>query len=1173
MLEEKIFINGGLNSDTDIHALPSNDYLDALNVRSGSSDGQNKGAITNVKGNTAISFTLPEGTNKNIGKYEDEPGNRLFYFNYNSAGNHGIYVWDKTANTTTKLIEDLTDTADVAVLNFSTDFLINHANLINNQFLLWTDGSNPPRNLDVERALAAGYGVFTNQSIDAIKYPPEYCPISLATLDDGSMTVNFIKDALYQFKYRYVYFDNSRSVFSPVSKVDILNSRCSPIVNLYQPEWKDSIVQFNYSSGNALVKAVEIAVRVNNTGDWALYDYIDLVGGAFYERAVVRVRVVANGSSTTYMVTLAWDAFSEPISISTTTDPATALGLLKSAMESNTNINNAFNISVTELANNDAYMVIISKDANLPFAFVVNSNLYGVVTDLIQEQNETNTYTFRNNKAFIPILESEVNQPFDYVPLKAATQEIVAQNNVVYGNYLEGYDNIEVNALVTATNIPVSLAQTLSIAVSGPSPNTYTFTGTVQVGDLVQLTGRAVSNDQFAQVSSTATTDVLGDLLNDLVLNFNINYSPLMVASVAGNIISISNGGSPTALFIAKGGIAYNVLKAGDTFQYGIVYYDTAGRFGSVQTSPTMAVDVPWRHSDSYYEPTITINNIPPIWADRYAILRSVRQKTGNYLDFVVRDVAYEPTRGIAQIAVQGSIATYNDQNDTNVAYSFSEGDRIRFIKDQNGVYFDGYNDFKILGLTEEGAFEITDPQIEFEKGSLIELYSPRTAQSEIYFEIAAIGQVVDAGTADRVHASPLNSTGTAQTSSTPLVATIHDGDVWMRQRRMIVEGGGYFLGWCEDDRYGDTGNTLANNIGRPNVVNPNSKQERYPATMRFSGSLIGNTTVNNINRFQEDSFFDYDINYGSIQKLATRDKVLITYQQLKIGKVPIYGKIIYNADQSESLILSESLLNEIVYYQGDFGIGNHPESFARWQGNLYNVDANRGVVVRLAFDGLNPISTLFNMNTYFTDILGLFVNSGNIFGGFDPKFSEYLVSFEGEYNDTIGFNERSNKFTSRYSYLPDYMAYLGTELLSFKEGILYRHNTNSVYNNFYGVQYSSFVRASFNQDPLTVKQFQAVTETASNAWICDVDGDIETSLGQLSNLVAADFQIDGIFTSKEGTFVAGLLNDSLSPGGIINGDSLRGKYIILKLKNSSVDLVTLFSVGVKFAISPQTRV
>jgi hypothetical protein len=81
----------------------------------------------------------------------------------------------------------------------------------------------------------------------------------------------------------------------------------------------------------------------------------------------------------------------------------------------------------------------------------------------------------------------------------------------------------------------------------------------------------------------------------------------------------------------------------------------------------------------------------------------------------------------------------------------------------------------------------------------------------------------------------------------------------------------------------------------------------------------------------------------------------------------------------------------------------------------------------------------------------------------------------------------------------------------------------------------------------------------------------IETSLGQISDLIASDFTKSTLvneattvtINSVEGVFSASFLRDKNSVGEILNGDVLKGNYLLLELQTTTTTKLRLFSVAV----------
>ncbi len=166
----------------------------------------------------------------------------------------------------------------------------------------------------------------------------------------------------------------------------------------------------------------------------------------------------------------------------------------------------------------------------------------------------------------------------------------------------------------------------------------------------------------------------------------------------------------------------------------------------------------------------------------------------------------------------------------------------------------------------------------------------------------------------------------------------------------------------------------------------------------------------------------------------------------------------------------------------------------------------------------------------------------------------------------TLNFDEKGNVFESKLSFIPEMMVDLGVQFISFKDGSLYTHDSVT-YNNFYGVQYDSYITFVFNDYAEAKKTFVNVTENANVVWDCpEISTDLDSYAGtkQSSNLVIEDF------VQQEQEYNAALLKDINSVNGLINGDDLKGKYIKIKFRAASSDnLVILIAVKTKYLNSP----
>ena len=162
----------------------------------------------------------------------------------------------------------------------------------------------------------------------------------------------------------------------------------------------------------------------------------------------------------------------------------------------------------------------------------------------------------------------------------------------------------------------------------------------------------------------------------------------------------------------------------------------------------------------------------------------------------------------------------------------------------------------------------------------------------------------------------------------------------------------------------------------------------------------------------------------------------------------------------------------------------------------------------------------------------------------------------------TISFDEVNNSFESFYSYYPEMMGNLNTTLFSFKNGAIWKHTSN-VYCNFYGTQYPATITTVFNTGALDKKTWISLMETGNTTWKCPV---ISTQMDSYASVKQSSVLIDSDFEVLESEYHASFLRDINSIGGILEGNSLKGGYIVIKFEKTNANsFVYLNSATVKF--------
>jgi len=97
----------------------------------------------------------------------------------------------------------------------------------------------------------------------------------------------------------------------------------------------------------------------------------------------------------------------------------------------------------------------------------------------------------------------------------------------------------------------------------------------------------------------------------------------------------------------------------------------------------------------------------------------------------------------------------------------------------------------------------------------------------------------------------------------------------------------------------------------------------------------------------------------------------------------------------------------------------------------------------------------------------------------------------------TLTYSESVQGFPSFYSYIPDMMIGMNNYFYSFKNGNLWRHNTNANRNSYYGLAAESSpssITSVFNESPLENKIFKTINLESDDAWSVTLNTDLQTN-------------------------------------------------------------------------------
>ena len=266
------FIAGRMNKSVDERLLPNGEYVDALNVRLGSTEDSEVGSVENAKGNTRLTNLSINGKPlseqaKCIGAFEDGQRETIYWFIHDSSFNGGIADLVVSFNVTQTLLTYHVVTTssplvpdEISVLNFNSRYLITGVNRVED-LLFWTDNYNQPRVINIKRNYDSVAPDLAEQLL-VIKKPPTQAPTF--ELVNVSGEENFLEERFITFAYRYRYEDGEYSALSqfcepafvPKSFEYTIDSGLNEgMVNAFN----SANVTFN--SGGRLVKSVEVVFK------------------------------------------------------------------------------------------------------------------------------------------------------------------------------------------------------------------------------------------------------------------------------------------------------------------------------------------------------------------------------------------------------------------------------------------------------------------------------------------------------------------------------------------------------------------------------------------------------------------------------------------------------------------------------------------------------------------------------------------------------------------------------------------------------------------------------------------------------------------------------------------------------------------------------------------------
>ena len=452
------FQAGRMNKDLDERLLPNGEYRDAMNIEVSGSDGSNVGAVQNVRGNRKRSIVNIAG-GKCIGSIADTENEKIYWF---IAGNNidAIAEYDQKANHTTPVLVDAGATDADKFLFLEKDKLITGINLVDG-LLFFTDDNREPKVVNIERSKAGSTDFATStqyetpqgasynvgeDDITVIKKGPSAAP-TLTMANTRRVTASGVT-GIINTSGTANFYDSSNTEPMEVGEnvtvtitgplptyqtgdILIFTQGNDPDINGYDPDFTVRCEVVSYSGGSTINVKIQGIPEIVPTSAVTWTIELEQQDAMFLDK-FVRFAVRYKYRDGEY----------------STIGPFSEIAFLPKEFEYNPK--KGYNLGME----NDLRYLKISG-----FTTGVHKGVIEVDV-LYKDESNTNIYTvksFKHNDAEYSAnefeLESELiyktipsNQllrAFDSVPLKAKSQELVA-NRIVYGNYVQNFDMLTV---------------------------------------------------------------------------------------------------------------------------------------------------------------------------------------------------------------------------------------------------------------------------------------------------------------------------------------------------------------------------------------------------------------------------------------------------------------------------------------------------------------------------------------------------------------------------------------------------------------------------------------------------------------------------------------------------------------------------------------------------------
>jgi len=1045
---KNLFSRGRMNKDSDSRLMPKGEYRDALNFRISNSESDDAGAGENSLSNKKLTNFQLGANPKTIGAYGDEFEEKIYWFVKSDTANY-VLEWDNIYSLSSIVLKD-SRVGEENILNFSEDHLITGVNVLidsdnGNRYLIWTDGLNPPRQVNINRAKTYGENGFGQDEISLYKKPP-LSPPALSLTNTSSDEETNLSEKFISFSYRYRYLDGEYSALSPFTEYafepepffyDYSISSNESMVNRF------SAASITFNTGSDLVTDIEVVFKESGKNEVYVVESFNKKDKGWSDNTEVQF-TYSNSKIERVLPESELRRLYDNVPLAAYSQDIIGNRLMFAKYKENINIEDC-----------DGNPITISLEANVestpiqegsPTKTMKSNRDYELALSYTYGGGRMTTpLTSEGNTIFVPtsdcINKNELTLKINHkAPCKAEGYRVfLKQSKTEYdtiiptlfyqdGVYvwikLEGneVDKINVGDFIfvkaDSSEIKSRPIQTKVLEIKTQERN---FLEESTVTELKQLEGvyfkikpsdYRINADDFELYEFSGYDNTRNKY--DSPIRNNTSYIEEAIKYGLGDTPDMTSSGTYTGTEDIRYLIEIDANGTPDTFRWsddgGVNFTSGVPITGGIQTlsngvevtfSATTGYDL-----DDYWVVSAKSSSDDSIASDMnskaYAIFKGIGEDdTTGVIDTIEGGariiIRYDEYGEDNQFVEETFISSRRYDNieewffGDNINLGTITSDRIWFRRGSVGN--DGNAKFISIDPTKEMSMIIrsrgtqnNDSDGRAKVSSFISIFQ---SESDIIFETKPLDSNLDIfneiGRTYQIDEEGnhlgFDSNDVDQTDSNP--ATLK-----LPVFNAFSWGNGF-----ESYKIKDLLST--NSLGidtRASTPITEYKENFRIASITYSGIFEQTTNFNALNEFNLSlaNFKDMDDKYGSIKLIYSRDTNLVVFQEDKVHQVMFDKSILFNADGTGNVSQNTNVLGQEVPYQGEYGMGD-PESFAYYGNSLFWTDPKRGAVLRLGGSGIEEISK-HGMEDFFRDSFSENLTSKKI-GEFDPYFDKYTLS------------------------------------------------------------------------------------------------------------------------------------------------------------------------------------